>query len=147
MQTNFSTKSSEIKYHCETINYTQQSLTYPSFGPRSANNTFQTPFSRYRIALFLTSFGTNATAGVFLFFSVTTTILSSSTYQINTTMGTQAFINFIDYSQIFYDTYDYPTANNFYFQYVQIPITDSSKGAFFPYDYPNLHTNFIMTLK
>jgi hypothetical protein len=30
-------------------------------------------------------------------------------------MGTQAFINFIDYSQIFYDTYDYPTANNFYF--------------------------------
>ena len=95
MQTNFSTLSSSLLYHYEVINYSTQNSNYGGLGPARTYTTFSTPYSQYRIALFLTGIGIYGTAGIPLYLDIVWNIIDSSRYSMNATLGTQVTVTIL----------------------------------------------------
>jgi cysteine-rich repeat protein len=115
-------------------------------GPTSAYSTFSAPFSKYRIALFLTSIAITSTSTIPVSFDITCTVLSTTTYSMVATLGYNATITMLKFSQVFFDSSQFSVSSNKYLYFQEWAITNTAVTSFFQFNIA-LTDNFMMGLK
>lgn len=128
------------------MDYADQNANFPTLNPSSTYTTFSTPYSKYRIVLFLTSLTITSTSTIPLSFDVTGTVLSSTTYSMYATLGYNSTITLLQYSQVFFDSSQFSVNSNKYLYFLEWTITDTTVKSFFQFN-SILTINFMMGLK
>lgn len=88
-----------MKYFAEAINYTDQAQYFPY-------NTFSSPYSNFKIVLYITNLWIRATSGPAITLTIDYSFLNDSFYILNATLQKNAFITNLHFSQIIYNVYD-----------------------------------------
>jgi cysteine-rich repeat protein len=146
MQSNFSVASSSLLTHTEVVDYADQNANFPTLFPASTYTSFTTPYSKYRIALFLTSMVITATSTIPFSFDITTAVLSATTYSMAATLGYSATITTLQFSQVFFDSSQFSLNSGKYLNFQELSVTNTATTSFFTFNNA-LQYNFMMGLK
>lgn len=131
MQTNFSVASASLLTHTEVVDYADQNANFPTLFPVSTYTSFSTPYSKYRIALFLTGMVITATSTIPLSFDVTASVLSATTYSMSATLGYNATISALQFSQVFFDTSQFSINLGKYLNFQEWSVTNMATATSF----------------
>jgi hypothetical protein len=134
MQTNFSVASTSLLTHTEVVNYADQNANFPSHFPVSTYTSFSAPYSKYRIALFLTGMVITATSTIPVSFDVTASVLSATSYSMSATLGYNATISALQFSQVFFDTSQFSLNLGKYLNFQEWSVTNMATTNFFTFN-------------